>query len=477
MCANVPEHRLVGHPVIRRICNANDLGIVWCTPSFMNWSQQKPGHKKMSAEHATIVAFLQQLLDGLAQTSGYDEVATVPWLPMGESGHLLMVDALVEAKPERCIAGIWIKNSHLPPTNRQVPALVTFGTSQEWAQDKTDIRVAWKNVVPTYEGILKQRKANPEWPLSYIIDGHSGHFDCSERLTAYFARYIALAVKARLSNDGNPALKPVQITDGFVADLPVPGHENKPIAPAGTADALPWYFDQDTAREAQAMATINWTAETQLPGCLDDDGMALPFNFNGIIDMKPTRMEPDGITFTLHGTMLDRIPAGFIAAGEQLAMTPGEPTAEWLCGSAAPLGCNRFRIAPGRVGGPIYLALRKEGTDTIRSVVQPIHIELHALRNNDGRAQSITFALPPDVKFGTASLPLQATSDAGLPVSYYVESGPAVVQDSTLIFTALPPRSRFPVAVTVAAWQWGRATEPKIKTAEIVKRTIRITAP
>ena len=55
--------------------------------------------------------FCKELLDGLAKTSGYDEVATVPWLPIGESFHLLMVDALVEAAPQRCIAGIWLKNA------------------------------------------------------------------------------------------------------------------------------------------------------------------------------------------------------------------------------------------------------------------------------------------------------------------------------------------------------------------------------
>jgi len=478
LCSNVPEHRLVGHPALRRVCAAHDLGIVWCTQSFMNWSKPKPGHNKMSGENTTTVAFLQQLLDALAKTSGYPEVATVPWLPLGESGHLLMVDALVEARPERCIAGVWIKNNHIPPKNRQVPALVLFGTAQEWSQDKTDIRTAWNNISAAYERVLKDRQANPQWPLSYVIDGTSGHFDCSERLTAYIVHYIAAAAQARLSDDGSPTLKPVRMAGGFVADLPVPGHENRPVTPAEPAAALPWYFDQAAAQEAQAIAAINWKAQTQLPGCLDDDGKVCPFNFNGIVDMKPARLEADGLTFTLHGTMLDRIPPNFVAAGESLATTPGTPTAEWLCGSAVPLGANRFRIALGRAGGPIYLALRQDGTHTIRSVVQPIHIELSALRNNQGKPQTITFAAPSDVKAGTASIPLQATSDAALPVAFYVDVGPAIVVDNNkLLFTKIPPRSHFPIAVTVAAWQWGRSADPKVKTADPVKRTFQITVP
>jgi hypothetical protein len=43
-----------------------------------------------------------------------------------------------------------------------------------------------------------------------------------------------------------------------------------------------------------------------------------------------------------------------------------------------------------------------------------------------------------------------------------------------LRFTAIPPRSRFPVKVTVVAWQWGRSIEPKLKSADPVERTFWI---
>lgn len=42
------------------------------------------------------------------------------------------------------------------------------------------------------------------------------------------------------------------------------------------------------------------------------------------------------------------------------------------------------------------------------------------------------------------------------------------------IFTKVPPRSRYPVAVTVAAWQWGRSMPPAVRTAETVKQTFMI---
>ncbi len=483
LCANVPEHGLVGHPAIREVCAANDLGIVWCTPTFMNFARQQPGQKKMAEEYKTSVAFLQQLLDGLAKTSGYEEVATAPWLPMGESGHLLMVDALVEAMPGRCIAGIWIKNNHLPPHNREVPALVVYGTAQEWSQDKTDIRTKWNDVAKSYAGILDQRKKTPDWPLSYVLDGHSGHFDCSERLTSYLAHYIDSATKARLSADGSPALNPVKISSGFVADLAAPEREAKPVAPApATApSALPWFFDRVSAAEAQTFAAINWQADTQLPVYLDAAGKVLPHDFNGIVNLKALAFEPDGLTFTVRGTLADTIPEGFLSAGEKLAQAPGAPVPEWLCGPIEPLGGDRFRIALDRVwlgGGATYLGLRHPGNSAIRGSIQPAGIDLRgALRNKDGKPQKITFAQLSDLRVGAAPVPLVATADSGLPVLFFVVAGPAIIRDNQLVLTPVPPRTRLPVTITVAAWQWGRATEPKIKMAEIVQQTIKLTAP
>jgi len=453
MGSNVPEHMLVGHRAIREVCAKNDLGIVWSTPTFLYY--------KAKNEDKTIVAFLQQLLDGLARTSGYAEVAIVPWLPMGESGHLLMVDALVEAAPERCIAGIWIKNAHLPPKNRTVPALVVFGTAQEWGQDKVDIRTRW-NTFSAYENVQKQRKQNPDWPLSLLIDGGSGHFDCAEWLVQYFARYIDQVVKARVAKSG---LRPVDMKKGVVADLPVPGHEKGKTAP--------WYFDKASARQAQSIARINWKAESQLPAFADSSGAIAAFDFNGISSITP-QMEEDGISFRMQAVMLDKIPGNFSNAGEPLATATGNPLIEWLCGPLAPLGDGRFRVALDRTypHHPIYLAARQVGTDKIREAVQPLAIKLK--RNEEGKQQTIRFEKISDVKVGSAPVKLNATSDSGLPVGYFVLAGPAIVEDGTLYFTGIPPRAKYPVEVTVAAWQWGRSAEPKVKTAQIVKQSFQI---
>ena len=88
---NVPEHGLVGHPAIRAACADSDLAILWCCPTFY------VGQVKDGKRHGE---FLQQLLVALAARSGYDELATVPWLPIGESYHLGMVK-----QTRQCVAG------------------------------------------------------------------------------------------------------------------------------------------------------------------------------------------------------------------------------------------------------------------------------------------------------------------------------------------------------------------------------------
>ncbi len=483
MCSNVPEHMLVGHPAVRKVCEENNLGIIWSTPSFMNFRKSVTKDNKqlnMALEYKTEVDFLQQLLNGLAETSGYKEIATIPWLPMGESGHLLMVDALLEYSPERCIAGIFIKNNHLPPHNRQVPTLTAFGTSQEWGQDKVDMRNRWNDVAGAYESVRNQRRLNPNWPFSYVIDGTSGHFDCSERLANYFAHYIEVVSKARISDDGNAPLKTIDLKKGFSADLPVLGYENKAIKPFSTTDTsyipAPWYFDKTSAIEAQSIANINWKAATQLPGFQTDSGKIAEYIFNGISKFTPSDLGEDGITFSVKGVMLNKMPDNFVGAGENLPKVNADPTLEWVCGQFKPLGNNRFRISLDRSwpNTANYLGVRQKGADTIRAIFQPCGLTLP--KNNSGKPQKISFSKIPDVIVGTKSIPLSALSDAGLPVEFYVVAGPAIIQEGKVVFTKIPPKSKFPLSVTVAAWQWGKNTEPKVKMAEIVKQTFYINA-
>ena len=466
--ANVPEHMLVGHPAIRRACEENDLGIVWAVPSFWNFSKTAKERNDLQ------VAFLERLLEQLAEKSGYSEVASVPWLPIGESGHLLMVEGLLAERPGRCNAAICVKNPG--PRSQSVPVLWTLGTGQEWRQKETDIRESWRNA-DGYAGWVASREADNE-PLSIIVEPGTGHFYCSEDMAAYFADYIRAVAAARLPESLGGELKPVQISSGVFANLPIPGQGAPWIVPAANAsreEALAaWFFDSKLARAAQRISSADWNAAPQFVGFVAGEGSSVdPFGFNSATKIT---IQSDG-EFEVGAELLASIPEGFVSAGEPLARASGAPDLEWICGPFERISGNRFRIALDRTwgNGASYLIARHEGDGKTRRSVQPAHLTFQ--QNTEGQPQRITFEPIADVPQGTPSIPLVAHSDSGLPVDFFVSHGPAKVVNGHLVFTEIPPRSRFPVEVSVTAWQWGRHSEPKVRTAPAVTRTFQIVKP
>lgn len=480
LATNVPEHLLAGHAAIRRACRENDLALVWAVPTFWRFGKVAPvpggtpvAVKSLPGSDARQVAFLEQLLQGLADRSGYAEIARAPWLPVGESGHLLMVCALVDERPERCLAAICVKNPH-PPRNRTVPMLWTLGTGQEWGQAKVDLRTHWLDT-GDYAGWMTDR-ARDDWPLSLVVEPGTGHFYCSDAMADYFGGYIAAAARARLPETEGAPLRPVQLDAGVLAPLPLPGVAATPVrahpAVPPAERAHPWFFDAGLAREAQRLTAADWQAAPQCVGFVAGRGVTLdPFSLNSV---SRATIEGDG-DFELRGVLLDRIPAGFVGAGEPLARAGGEPVVEWICGPVAPRPEGGFRIALDRTwktGAACYLIARHEGDARTRRSVQPLHVTL--VENQAGAENLITFAPPADQPAGTRSIPLQARASSGLPVEFFVVSGPAIVRDGQLEFTPLPPRARWPVEIVVAAWQWGRATAPRVRTAPLVHRTLRL---
>ena len=295
-------------------------------------------------------------------------------------------------------------------------------------------------------------------------------------MTVYFARYIDSACRARHSDDGSPALKPVSLERGVLADLPLPGRENAPVtryaAAAPAARARPWFFDEPSARGAQAFAAVDWNAATAMPMVTAvENCMVNPFSFNSVATLTITT-DSD---FAIKPILLGAIPTPFVGTGASLARPSVELALEWICGPYVPLGDGRFRVSLDRTwktGAASYMAVRQDSAPGLRFGVQPISVRLD--ENKVGAAQTIHFEPIPDVRLDTKSLVLLADSDAGLPVSFFVVAGPAIVKGDQLEFTSVPPRTKFPLEVTVAAWQWGCHRDPKIKAAEIVQRTFRL---
>ena len=325
--------------------------------------------------------------------------------------------------------------------------------------------------------MIDERRKNPDWPLTFLIDGSSGHFDVSAELVTYLAQYIDAVVKARLPRGGQTGLHPVDLGTGYLADLAVPGHTPKAPTPyssvAAGERALPWYLNRQSAMDAQTFAAIDWQAKSPLIGFTDAAGDVLPFDFNGITNLRPT-MEADGITFHLRPILLDKLPDNFLHAGDPVAKPTATPTLEWMCGATTPIGGDALRVSMDRSyrQQANYYVARIPASPGIRAMVQPVGIKLEP--NHEGSKQQIEFTKPKDVKAGTKSISLEAHSDSGLPVRFFVVAGPATIDGNRVVLTAIPPRTKFPVEVTVAAWQWGRTVEPKIQTAPTVRQTFVI---
>ena len=123
----------------------------------------------------------------------------------------------------------------------------------------------------------------------------------------------------------------------------------------------------------------------------------------------------------------------------------------------------------------IWLLASSAGDDRYKSSVHQLSLDF-PLRNKEGQEQHITFPQINDVKRGTKSITLNATSDSGMPVYYYIQDGPAEIDGNKIIITDIPERAKMPIKVTVVAWQYGRSGEPKVQTAEAVEQSFYITA-
>jgi hypothetical protein len=232
--------------------------------------------------------------------------------------------------------------------------------------------------------------------------------------------------------------------------------------------------------------------------------------------MVHLKFEPldDDLHFKLTGGFWDRVPGdgkpdpangqegtggwgGMLAEGRRTVRAgdplphPGEAAANRMkiariCGPVVQTGPDTFAVRFYRMGmtnakrsNDIWFSLTWPGDGDYKQVVQQAELQF-PLTNTAGKPQVLDFPSIPDQRAGGRLEPIRlaATSSAGVPVHYYVREGPAEVSDEgVLTFTALPRRSRFPIEVTVVAWQWGRSGEPKLQSAQAVERRFLITAP
>jgi len=470
---NVAEQAFVENPAIRQACRELDLALVWFYPAFAP-----------RFEHPEVDGVvLEKALSELSAVSGYTEIATLPWLPFGHSTMGHFVQRLANWKPERCIAQIVFKSkvdfSH--PNNRQIPLFEVGGQYTEWTQQN---RRDWSAKEAPFgfwplAGITKER-ASSQRPISYLLEYGSSHFNLDDNEAGLIAMYLRKAVAARLPIDTGGGLRPVEIDHGWVVDLNMLNPNRSAAMPVkaavGEAKNGVWFFDEEMAKAVEKRMNVNWKRQTQVPVLLNPDGTVPVFAEDGLLNWVAPLAADDGVSLKLTPAFLDKIPSNFtLGAGQALGHSSKGPIEiGWLTGSFEITDPQTIRmtIDRRRTIHSSMLWVRHPGDEIYRPSIQPI--KTGYINNRKGKPQTITFAKIADQVAGCQQLELQASSDAGLPVDYCVIVGPATVSGKTLRFTAIPPRSHFPVKVTVLAYQYGRSTEPAVQGASLVEQSFMI---
>jgi hypothetical protein len=480
---NMIEQGILEHAIMRRELAKLGIAEIFIAPPFETW-QNATNNDAANAQ-------FDAMLKSLAEASGYGELKFAPVIPLGHSAMASYPWNFAAWNPQRTLAILSV-HGDAPQTDRVgngrpnvdwgarnidgIPGLMVMG-EYEWWEDR---------LTPA----LKFRAEHPNAPIAMLAEPGNGHFNYSDELVKFLAMFIRKSAEARL-----PALlKPVDPRSGWLVER---WHLNQPrtVKPAplakysGDPREAFWCFDKE-----MALATQNYFSDQpgklpQLLGFLQD-GKIVPQTDS--LEQARLKFEPlaDGVTFNLSPTFLDSVEGGsknlsrwsYLPVGTSLGHANGGGAIQLhkIVGPVKQTGANTFVVSQDRLnsttdrrGSDIWIWASHPGDAKYKSIVQQALVRVPSF--NEGKEQHITFAEIPDQKAGTKSVQLKATSDSGRKVYFYIREGPAEMDGDTLRFTKIPPRAKFPVQVTVVAWQLGTASEPKLKTAMPVVQTFNIT--
>ncbi|HVM61322.1 MAG TPA: hypothetical protein VMV72_10695 [Verrucomicrobiae bacterium] len=484
---NMEEISILENPIFRR--GMADLGFaeVWCAPPFDHLFRFDEGAGET----------FNGMMDDLANESGYDELRTAPVVGIGHSAAASWPYYFAAWNPERTLAALsvsgqwpYVRNPVFSPDiwgDRNIDFIPCMETMGEYESANT-----WST-----EG-LKERQQHPLMPLSMLANPAQGHFAATDKKVEYLVFYLKKAAQYRLPSDSTAKLKPIDPTKtGWLVDKWRFNQEpTAPAAPVGQYKGDPkqafWFFDEEIAKTTEVYQAAYRGMKPQLLGYVQDGQVVPQRDTHQQVNLKFQPQE-DGLTFQLTATFLDTVSGGSPRLANWTGLPVGSPighasggrpiSIDRICGPFVKLAPESFAVRFDKTGMSngtrpleLWFAATHPGDSEYKPAVQQAQM-LIPTRNTSGLEQHIAFPGIPDQKLGTDSVKLEATSDAKVPVYYYVLSGPATVDGNTLKLSAIPPRAKFPVKVTVVAWQWGRSVPPLLKTAEPVERTFLIVRP
>ena len=473
---NMTEETIFDHPEFRKEMGKLDIAIVWVSPGFNMSFDFQNGASKTA----------ESIMTDLATVSGYTELEFTPIIPIGHSAYATFPWNFAAANPNITLAILSI-HGDAPQTN-----LTGYGGKNiEWGNQNID-GIPGLMVEGEYEWwedrvqpALDYKQAHPDSAISFLCDAGHGHFDISDELIFYINLFIKKAVQYRLpknSSLNHPiALKTINPKEGWLKERwkkdKKPTYKAAPFGKySGNKNEAFWYFDKEIACATEKFYAQSRGKKEQYLG-FTQKGKLLPFNPKShariISQFKP---EDDGLTFHLNTVFTDSMRTAF--SNEH---AKGKPTISRICGPVEKVNDTTFRVQFYRMGlnnekrtGDIWLMASHPGDKNYKSTVQQFNMRI-PLKNTEGLEQKITFEPIQNQKAGTKEISLNASTDRKLPVDFYVQEGPAEIKNAKLVFTKIPKRSKFPIKITVVAWQYGRTISPKIQTANPVVQSFYLT--
>jgi len=489
---NLIEEGILESPVFRQELAGLGIAEIWITPVLDTW--QNATNNAAANEH------FNEMLQSLARASGYGELEFAPVIPLGHSAMASFPWNFAAWNPTRTLAILSV-HGDAPQTD-----MVGNGRPNvDWGGRTID-GIPGLMVMGEYEWLEGRlapaqtfRARYPAAPVAMLAEPGRGHFDFDEQMIRYLGVFLRKAAEQRLPAhqplDAPVQLKPVDPRQGWLVDRwrkdEKPHAVAAPFAEyAGNRSEAFWSFDGEMARLTQDHGADQRGKQPQMLGCVQS-GQVVPQTPNAHEQVRLKFLpQADGVTFQLDSVFLSAVAPGGNPA-RWTGLTNGTPLGHAtgggpirlsrICGPVRQTGSNTFAVSFYRMGmnnakrgGDVWLLAEHPGDANYKSAVQQALLTI-PLRNPEGAEQHLVFPEIPPQKQGAKVVKLNATSDAGVPVYYYVREGPAEVEGDGLRFTPIPPRAAFPVKVTVVAWQYGRSLAPKLKSAEPVERRFIIT--
>ena len=486
---NMCEETLFENPAFRKKMQEAGIALVWITPIL-----DFPWDVKNGCNDALLAA-----LGDLAEVSGYTELRFAPIVPLGHSAMATFPWNFAAWNPERTLAVVSY-HGDAPRTN-----LTGYGGANlEWGRTRNIDGIPGLMVEGEYEWwearvnpALAFRMMYPESCISFLCDAGRGHFDVADRTAEYIGLFIKKAAERRIPGDADRdkpvVLKKLSPRDGWLAERWRTGSEEpqgevrtarltrqpRRARPAPYArykgnrhDAF-WYFDQEMAELTEAIYRQDNDLLPQYVSFMQA-GEPVPYHPKSHVTLSARFLpEADGVTFRLKAVYTDSLRTSLTERH-----SASIPRISRICGPVKQTDDSTFVLSFYRMGtdnkkrtASITLVASADGDRQYKECVQELSFSI-PYPLTEGKRQHILFPGIEDVSADTKSVSLHATSDCGLPVYYYVKEGPAEVEGNGLVLKKIPPRSKFPLKVTVVAWQYGLSG--KVQTAEPVERSFYI---